>query len=227
MQNQASRSGRISVAAWVAVAVVLALALCSGAASAQAGPTNLELLTSLTGDVVEDLLTALDGARAGRAVRLKAAANTEEYRLIETVFTSVMTERGVSVYQAAPGPAGDEVPPDVLELQYQALEFGVTYPKVFRTYLIGGKRVNREAGVKIVATLVDPKSGSVLQVEEASRGAADQFAHGERGEVEAGTFAFVKPELPGSGWTKVVEPVFVSGIIVGLIYLFFSNQSDE
>jgi len=97
---------------------------------------------------------------------------------------------------------------------------------VKQSYLIGGKKVRRVASVGIAATLVDPATGAVLDTAEASRDDADQFAHRDLYRVEAGTYEFVHPAIPGSGWTRIVEPVFVSGIIVGLIYLFFSNQSD-
>ena len=45
--------------------------------------------------------------------------------------------------------------------------------------------------------------------------------------VEAGLYSFTKPERETKKWGRIVEPVVVSGIIVGLIYLFFSNQSGD
>ncbi len=46
-------------------------------------------------------------------------------------------------------------------------------------------------------------------------------------QVENDLFTFTKPEKKATNWSKIVEPVVVSGIIVGLIYLFFSNQSSD
>ncbi len=218
MANQASR-----VFGTVLVCMLVVVGPSTGRAETQ--NSNLDLLTSLTTEVVEELLTRLEDARGDRGVRLVPYANSEEYRFLETVFMTRLTERGVQVYKAtAAGPGGDD---NVVELQFQALEFSVVYPKIFRSYLIGGKHVRREADVTIIATLVDPGDGSVIRVEQASREGSDQFSHGDIGRVEQGNFSFVRPEMPPSGWARIVEPVFVSGIIVGLIYLFFSNQSDD
>ena len=55
----------------------------------------------------------------------------------------------------------------------------------------------------------------------------DQFSYSQVNDVEQGDFSFTKPPHDATNWGKIVEPVVVSGIIVGLIYLFFSNQTDE
>jgi hypothetical protein len=169
-------------------------------------------------------MTRIDGDRAGRGIRLKPYANSEEYRFIGNVLTSVLTQRGVTVYQSGALAAPTD---GALDLEFQAIEFSVVYPRVFRSHLIGGKRVRRLATVSIVSTLVDPADGAVIRVDEVARDSEDQFPHSQLDRVEQGTLAFVRPEVPGSGWGRAVEPVFVSGIIVGLIYLFFSNQSDN
>ncbi len=64
-------------------------------------------------------------------------------------------------------------------------------------------------------------------VGEAESSYEDSFPFGRISEVEDGAFAFTKPPRDGTNWGKIVEPVVVSGIIVGLIYLFFSNQTDN
>jgi hypothetical protein len=72
--------------------------------------------------------------------------------------------------------------------------------------------------------LVDPTDQSVVWIGEAERSHKDKFSYGDLEEIEAGSFMFTKPEQKSTSWGKVVEPVVVSGIIIGLIYLFFSNQ---
>lgn len=217
---QASRVS-LRVAAVTAALVVVLSAGLPGRARAQA--SNLDLLRSLTRDVAGDILDDLGEASAGRPIRLKAIGTTEEYRLIENVFTAAMSQRGMEVYRAA---QGVEPPDGVLDLEYQAVQFGVEYPRVFRSYLVGGKQVRRNAVVRISATLVDPSTGGVVDVAEATREASDTFSRGDLDMVQQGKYEFVSPPMPSSGWGRVVEPVLVSGIIVGLIYLFFSNQSD-
>ncbi len=116
---------------------------------------------------------------------------------------------------------------DRVVLTFQNIAFGVAYPDVYRSHLIGGKRVKRHADVRVHATLTDPQSGRVLWVGEAAREKNDEFDQDDSARIEMGAFQFARPVLPGGGWGKYAEPVFVTGIIVGLIYLFFSNQSDN
>jgi hypothetical protein len=112
-------------------------------------------------------------------------------------------------------------------LQYQNVVFNVRYVDSHRSWVVGGKRVERNAAVRIMATLTDPADGRVVWVGEATRDSNDEIDYGKSGQIEQGNYAFNKPLVPSAGWGKYVEPVFVTGIIVGLIYLFFSNQSNN
>jgi hypothetical protein len=100
------------------------------------------------------------------------------------------------------------------------------YVDSHRAHLVGGKRVERQANVRIMATLSDA-GGRVLWVGEAQRESHDEFDYDDAARVEEGTYQFARPVMPAGGWGRYAEPVFVTGIIVGLIYLFFSNQSDN
>ena len=114
-----------------------------------------------------------------------------------------------------------------MELQYQARDFTLSYPKVYRSFLIGGRKVKRTARVNLLAKLIDTRDRSVVWVGEASDTYEDQFAHKHLAQVEAGLFEFTSPPKSQADLGKIVEPVVVSGIIVGLIYLFFSNQDNN
>jgi len=116
--------------------------------------------------------------------------------------------------------------PNRLVLTFQNIAFGIAYPDVYRSHLVGGKHVKRRADVRVHATLTDGQSGQVLWVGEAARERQDEFDFDDSARVEQGLYQFSRPVLPGGGWGKLAEPVFVTGIVVGLIYLFFSNQSD-
>lgn len=196
----------------------------AGVASASDAPSNLDLMTRLSGGVMEELVDNFRAEIATRGVKLKPHTNNETYQFLTNIVTSVLTAQGVKTYQPSNAQVEGEPP---LVLEFQTLEFSIGYTDIYRSYLIGGKRVKRAADVTILSKLVDPADDSVVWIGEASRDHSDQFSWGELDEVEAGTFTFTKPERKGSGWGKIVEPVFVSGIIVGLIYLFFSNQDEE
>lgn len=122
--------------------------------------------------------------------------------------------------------AGGGAPGDLV-LTFQNVAFAIAYTDVYRSHLVGGKRVKRRADIRVHVTLTDAASGEVLWVGEASRESADEFDFDDAARVEQGVYQFARPVLPGGGWGKYAEPVFVTGIIVGLIYLFFSNQSDN
>ncbi|HET6462517.1 MAG TPA: hypothetical protein VFH33_01850 [Candidatus Krumholzibacteria bacterium] len=112
-------------------------------------------------------------------------------------------------------------------LTYQNVVFNVKYVDSHRSFVVGGKRVERHAAVRMMATLTDPADGRVVWVGESARESNDEIDYGKAMEIEQGSYTFNKPVVPSAGWGKFVEPVFVTGIIVGLIYLFFSNQSDN
>lgn len=113
-----------------------------------------------------------------------------------------------------------------LVLKFRNVAFDLSYPDSYRSYLVGGKHFRRVATVRIQATLSDP-DGRVLWTGEAQRSTSDEFANADATRIQQGTYAFAHPDTPSSGVGKFIEPVFVSGIIVGLIYLFFSNQSGS
>jgi hypothetical protein len=223
-------------------------------------PSNLEVLSSMTMEIAEELYGKFGSEIGTRAVRLQPFGPGEDYVFVGNVFMDVLTRHEVKTIAAAvpgaaapavPGsttasspPAGAGMPPATVAapesttvvvvgapgdivLTFQNVAFAIAYPDVYRSHLFGGKRVKRRADIHVHATLTDAASGEVLWVGEASRGSADEFEFDDAARVEQGVYQFARPVLPGGGWGKYAEPVFVTGIIVGLIYLFFSNQSDN
>lgn len=217
-----------SMYAAIIFGVALAISMVPPASAEEPVMSNLQLMTDMSHAAAVDIVDRVAPQLLGRSVRLKPFGTGEEYQLITNVMTAVLTERGIVTFPAsAPGRPSPPEANDALVVEYQALEFSLDYAKVYRSHLIGGKKVKREGAVRILTTVLDGDGGSVLWVGDAGRDHADQFSYGDVDRIEQGTFAFTQPPIPGSGWGKVVEPVFVTGIVVGLIYLFFSNQSDS
>jgi len=144
---------------------------------------------------------------------------------LNNVFISVLSQEGVQVFQPTPTPEAPESRP--LSLEFRAITFSLAYTDVYRSWLIGGKKVKRRADIRLMVTLTDTTNGAVVWVGEGVRAHSDAFAHKNLPIVEEGSFTFTRPAIPSSGWGKLAEPVLVGGIIVGLVYLFFSNQSDN
>jgi hypothetical protein len=192
-------------------------------------------LKALTTEVGKELISGFPADAAQHEIRLSPSGADERYGFIANVLTSVLTRNGYRAYLPTSATLGDSLgtgsnlslKEGEYRLEYQAIEFDLRYPKVYRSYLIGGKKVKRSAEVRLLVRLVDPTDGLVVWVGEASRDRDDQFSYGQLEEVEAGLYTFLKPPRSSRKWGKIVEPIAVSAIVVGLIYLFFTNQSDN
>jgi len=201
------------------------LVVAVGVRAAEKTASNIDLMQAITAQVIAELHTKFAPALGTRAVMLKPAGTSEDYTFVGNVFREELTRMGVRVVDAsAPADTSATRP---LTLQFQNVVFNLKYVDSHRSFVVGGKRVDRSAAVRILTTLTDPTDGRVVWVGEAQRDQSDEIDYGDAVRVEQGTYAFNKPVVPSGGWGKYVEPVFVTGIIVGLIYLFFSNQSDN
>lgn len=216
-------SDLVKAATLCAASAVLVVAV--GVRAAEKTASNIDLMQAITAQVIAELHTKFAPALGTRAVMLKPAGTSEDYTFVGNVFREELTRMGVRVVDAsAPADTSATRP---LTLQFQNVVFNLKYVDSHRSFVVGGKRVDRSAAVRILTTLTDPTDGRVVWVGEAQRDQSDEIDYGDAVRVEQGTYAFNKPVVPSGGWGKYVEPVFVTGIIVGLIYLFFSNQSDN
>jgi hypothetical protein len=195
---------------------------------------NLEVVSDLTAEVARELLKSFPASVSEKGLYIQTRTEDETYQLVRDMFTSVFTENGIPVFSNPRRlQAGDSIsaapimPASPYRLEVRALEFSIRYPKIFRSHLIGGKRVVRSAKVKLSSTLLNPSDDSVVWVKEAGRSFDDQFPFHILSRVEEDLLTLTKPERNTTKWSRMVEPVVVSGIIVGLIYLFFSNQSGD
>jgi hypothetical protein len=228
----------------VGCAAFAALISSAGVRAAEQTAANIDLMQQLAAQVVGELHGKFAPTVNGRPLRLKPAGTSEDYVFVTNVFREELTRLGVDVIEPAPAtsanassPQGDPAGGNAaggaseeagaqLTLQYQNVVFDLKYVDSHRAYLVGGKRVDRRAAVRIMGTLTD-ETGKVVWVGEAARDHSDEIDYGDAARLEQGAYQFSRPVVPSSGWGKVVEPVFVTGVIVGLIYLFFSNQSDN
>ena len=214
-----------------AICVVLLLGLWVPAAPAQESvEANLEVMSRLSSEIAEELITGFPPGLKPEHIALIPYGQDETYEFMTNVFARILTERGfrtLTPNNPETGGGGVGAANGGFRMEYQALNFALVYPRIYRPYLFGGRQVKRRADLRIMARLVDGKDDSVVWVGEAVRSHEDQFSFSHISQVEAGLFEFNKPPHDTTAWGKIVEPVVVSGIIVGLIYLFFSNQTDE
>lgn len=127
-----------------------------------------------------------------------------------------------------PGGAGQPVPfPDQagLVLSYRIVEFGVTYHDSWRRGFLGPRMVERLASVDLYTRLV---KGSAENVLWAGRGRAERLdivPQSKLDLLEGRTYPFTRPVLQGRPLSRLAEPILVSGIITGLVFLFYSSQN--
>jgi hypothetical protein len=111
-------------------------------------------------------------------------------------------------------------------LRFRVLELGVTYPKSKRALLLlGPKSITRLTGAHLRVTHVKEPDGAVRGVADSERHSIDRFPGSVRAYVEGADYPFTRPEMKPAPWGKLVEPAVVLGIVTGLVYLFYANQS--
>lgn len=223
-------------AAVLGVLVAVLGAVFSPARGESRVKSNYDVMDKLASEVCAELISKMPADLPTREIRLAPFGRDERYEVIGNAFTRALGEKGYRAYLPVTAAKGDSsAVPDTsyvagggtgLRLEFETIEFSLRYPEIYRSRLFGGKNVKRSADLRVLARLVESQNGLVLWMSEASRSFGDQFSYDDIEDVEASLYEFTKPPRESRNWGKIVEPVVVSGIIVGLIYLFFSNQGD-
>jgi hypothetical protein len=190
-------------------------------ALAQAPRTNYELVQAAVHRASVELVTGLGPVHArGAPLAVKAVGTHAGNFLVENSLSSALTEAGIAVRTEAA--AGDRI------LEFEVVDLGLAYPQTRRRAWLGERRVEREARVRLFARLVDPAAASVVWARSAEAKEEDEVAVSQLADLEDKTPAdYLKATLPPRRWNKIVEPAVVTGIVVGLIVLFFSNQETN
>jgi hypothetical protein len=150
--------------------------------------------------------------------------------VFENLLLKTMRERGHRVSVAASKEGGVAAAPPVrpdYRFSYQIIKMALTYPKICRRYWLGAKEVERRAEIGIFAKLIDMDSGDVIWVGDTAKSFDDTIDYSLLKRVEDENYVFTKPARDETSWTRILEPVVVTGIVAGLVYLFFSNQSND
>jgi hypothetical protein len=106
-----------------------------------------------------------------------------------------------------------------MRLSYRLLDLGVTGQSGLR-----GSEVDRQGRVTLALRLSDERSDAVHWQDEITRTRRDRVPKSQIEVLQHDKFKFAKTELEEQTWGKFVEPVIVSTVLGGLIYLFFSNR---
>ncbi len=193
--------------------------------------SNINVLSDLTRSVIAAALDKMD-IPSGAEVSIKQIDSHAANWLVQSVFLEELTGRGHTVRTTATMPAGgggmvahvDEV--ESYDVAYRIVSCETAYPRVWREWLIGTKKVERRSSVDIYFQLCGVSKAIVWAGSE-ERERRDIVPGSRLDGLRTPGQAFASPEVAQGGWDKVIEPVVVAGIVGGLIYLFYTSKSSE
>jgi hypothetical protein len=187
--------------------------------AAQPVPTNYELVREAARRACGQWTEGLR-AHTTAPVALRAATQASGNFLVENALAGVLTDNAIAVRTAvdSSGPV----------LEFEVVDLGMAYVDSHRRLWFGARTVEREARARIFARLVDPAAQKVLWADQAAARVRDRVRADDLASLEErNPPEYAKAVLPPPRWNKLVEPVVVSGIVVGLIVLFFTNQETK
>jgi hypothetical protein len=175
-----------------------------------------------TGAVLSDLGAQIQAAgESGVADSAAAQAPAEPASGGEKGGKRVATGRwdagGQAIFEKAP------VPDKVLDFRIGELE--VDYTRRWRKSLFGSAMVERSARAAIFFRLLDGTDGRVLWTDSGRREKKDIVPQKILARLEDIPGLGPSAESGGGGITRVLEPLIVSGIVVGLVLLFYSSRT--
>src|SRR4029078_13296010 len=111
-----------------------------------------------------------------------------------------------------------------LVFTYRLVEFGVTYHDSWRRGSMGARVVERLASVNLYCRLVSDGPRDVLWVGQGKSERLDIVPKSKLDLREGLSYPFTpKPTLRQEPLSRFLEPVLVTSIIGGLVYLFYTN----
>jgi len=122
--------------------------------------------------------------------------------------------------------AADLGPPVDAELDLRVVELGLRYTGAHSRFLFfGGRSVERYAAARLHGELRRHGDPAVLWSGDGEASAIDEVPESALSILEGQQYPFTAPALPAGRASRVIEPVIVSVIVVGLVFLFVSNRS--
>jgi len=192
--------------------------------------TNLTVLSELAAEAIDEAVARMN-IPSGAPVHIEQIEQHEAGWLIQSLLLAELTERGHAVQSGrmnADDQSGDGQgeTAERYVVSYRIVACEMTYPRVWREWLVGTRKVERRAAVDIHFQLSDT-SRSVLWAGSAKRERRDIVRGSRVPELVTPSQPFTTPALDAGGWDKVLEPVVVAGIVGGLIYLFYTSKSTD
>ncbi|MDE2743453.1 MAG: hypothetical protein OXI58_17805 [Gemmatimonadota bacterium] len=196
--------------------LLAALMICATAAVAIPFPTNMDLLVETVASAVNESLGRIEmPADAASAPLLIVAQSKHDANwMVEHLLANRLLMRGFSVTLDSTAAQSAS-----MRLSYRVLDLGVSAYSGLR-----GSEVSRQGRVTLALRLSDERDDVVHWQDEITRTQRDRIPKKQLDILQHDQFKFAQTELEEQTWSKFVEPVIVSTVLGGLIYLFFSNR---
>ncbi len=170
----------------------------------------------------------------GAEIHIRQVESHDANWLVQSTFLEELTELGHTVKTGSmpggPMAGGDAVPGGSsqrsLEIAYRIVSCDVTYPRAWREWLVGSRKVERRSAADIHFQLLDGDR-SIVWAGSESNERRDIVPGSRVADLSTPGQEFTNPQIEAGGWDKVIEPVVVAGIVGGLIYLFYTSKSSE
>jgi hypothetical protein len=205
------------------VVVVCSLLLLSARPSSPASApvaTNMDLIVATVEDAADKALAGLDDgemlSREQGAILIVSQSEHDANWLVEHVLIDRMLQRGFEVRVAADSA---EVPNGISRLAYRVLDLGIRSTSGLR-----GANFKRQSHTTVALQLSQTGEETVDWQDETTVFREDSAPKSMLELLQSSTYDFAKTELEEETWSKFAEPVIVTTVLGGLIYLFFSNR---
>ena len=190
--------------------------------------TNFSILEDLSGEALGELIRNMPDIPRGASLYLEKQKGVGEIDFVlENVMIVAFRNAGFKVTEENPRERIPDQPLPAYKLSYQIIRMSLTYPDISRRYWLGAKEVERNAEIDIFAQLIDMESGDIIWVGDTHKEYDDVIGYSLLERVEDPEYDFTRPERKELRWSRLIEPMIVGGVVVGLVYLFFSNQSND
>lgn len=189
---------------------------------------NYDVLEKLSGEAMLELLSNMPRFPGGSVVYLEKQKGIGEIDFVlENVMLGAFKDAGVNI--ARQEAEGLEMKDEQrsFRFSYQIIRMSLGYSKISRRYWLGSKRVEREAQIDLFAQLIETGSGGIIWVGDTQKRYEDVISYSLLEKVEDPEYDFTRPERKEVRLSKLIEPLVVGGVVIGLVFLFFSNQSNE
>lgn len=187
--------------------------------------SNLTVISQLAREAIAEALDRM-ALPAGSEIYLSQVGQHDASWVIQSLLHEELTARGHVVMKGELAGGGEDPVPPRYEIAYRIVSCGTTFPRAWREWVVGSRRVERKSRCDLYMRLSDARPAIVWagSVERELR----EIIPGDRlSELSTDGQPFASPQVDAGGWDRVLEPVVVAGIVGGLIYLFYTSRSTD